>query len=154
MHMNYELNSTTPQEIITTAKTTENYVFQFPILNVLLWLPLYVLWIEHIRSCISLWTSLGIILFFCLCLVYPMLTVSLDCPLLIAPSVFSNVYWVEFEVKLSMQNNDCVPNYKEDVFIPCLVYPMLTVSLDCPLLIAPSVFSNIYWVEFEVKFSM
>jgi Ca2+/Na+ antiporter len=79
--MNYELNSTTPQEIITTAKTTENYVFQFPILNVLLWLPLYVLWIEHIRSCISLWTSLGIILFFCLCLVYPMLTVSFDCPL-------------------------------------------------------------------------
>ena len=29
------------------------------------------------------------------------------------------------------------------VFV-CLVYTMLLVSLDCPLLIAPSVFSNIY----------
>ena len=62
--MTYKLSSTTPQEIITTAETTENYVFQFPILNVLLWLPLYVIWIEHIRSSISLWTSLGMILFF------------------------------------------------------------------------------------------
>ena len=26
----------------------------------------------------------------------------------------------------------------------CLVYPMLLVSLDCPFLIAPSVFSNVY----------
>ena len=26
-----------------------------------------------------------------------------------------------------------------------LVYPMLPVSLDCPFLIAPSVFSNVYW---------
>jgi hypothetical protein len=48
-----------------------------------------------------------------------MLPVSLDCPLLIAPMVFSNVY---------------------------LVYPMLPVSLDCPLLIAPMVFSNVYLV--------
>ena len=30
----------------------------------------------------------------CLCLVYPMLSVSLDCTLLIAPSLFSNVYFV------------------------------------------------------------
>jgi hypothetical protein len=46
-----------------------------------------------------------------------MLPVSLDCPLLIAPMVFSNVY---------------------------LLYPMLPVSLDCPLLIAPMVFSSVY----------
>jgi hypothetical protein len=26
----------------------------------------------------------------------------------------------------------------------CLVYPMLPVSLDCPFLISPSVFSNVY----------
>jgi hypothetical protein len=26
----------------------------------------------------------------------------------------------------------------------CLVYIMLTVSLDCPFVIAPSVFSNVY----------
>jgi hypothetical protein len=29
------------------------------------------------------------------------------------------------------------------VFVLCLVYPMLPVSLDCLFLIAPSVFSNI-----------
>jgi hypothetical protein len=37
-----------------------------------------------------------------------MLSVALDCPLLIAPSVFSNVYCLR------------------------LVYPMLSVALDCP----------------------
>jgi hypothetical protein len=30
------------------------------------------------------------------------------------------------------------------VFVLCLVYPMLPVFLDCPFLIAPSVFSNVY----------
>jgi hypothetical protein len=30
------------------------------------------------------------------------------------------------------------------VFVLCLVYPMLPVSLDCPFWIAPSVFSNGY----------
>ena len=31
------------------------------------------------------------------------------------------------------------------VFVLCLiVYPMLPVSLDCPFLIVPSVFSNVY----------
>jgi hypothetical protein len=43
-----------------------------------------------------------------------MLPVSLDCPLLIVPSVFSNVY------------------------LSCVV------SLDCPFLIVPSVFSSVY----------
>jgi hypothetical protein len=35
-----------------------------------------------------------VFLFFCLRLVCPMLSVSLDCPFLIAPLVFSNVYFV------------------------------------------------------------
>jgi hypothetical protein len=30
------------------------------------------------------------------------------------------------------------------IFISCLVYPMLPFSLDCPFLIAPSVFCNVY----------
>jgi len=30
------------------------------------------------------------------------------------------------------------------LFFPCLVCPMLPVSLDCPLLVAPSVFSSVY----------
>jgi hypothetical protein len=46
------------------------------------------------------------------CLVYHIFPVSLDCSLLIVPSIFSNVY--------------------------------LSVSLDCPFLTAPSVFSNVY----------
>ena len=29
-------------------------------------------------------------------------------------------------------------------FVLCLVCPMLPVSLDCPFLVAPSVFSNVY----------
>ena len=61
---------------------------------------------------------------YCLCLVYPMLPVSLDCRLLISPSVFSNVY--------------CL----------CLVYPMLPVSMNCSLLIAPSCCQCLWIVHF------
>ena len=67
-----------------------------------------------------------------------MLTVSLDCPSLIAPTVFSNVY-------LFCLSSSCVP--------------LLSVSLDCPL-IGPTVFSNVYLfclssscVPFIVSFS-
>ena len=40
------------------------------------------------------------------------------------------------------------------VFVLCflrLVYPMLLVSADCPFLIAPSVFSNVYLAEQEIQ---
>jgi len=30
------------------------------------------------------------------------------------------------------------------LFVLCLVYPMFTVALDCPFLIVPSVFFNVY----------
>ena len=60
------------------------------------------------------------------------LSVSLNCLFLIAPSVFSNVYLL---VSL-----DCPFLIAPSVFSN--VY--LSVSLDCPFLIAPSVFSNIY----------
>ena len=63
---------------------------------------------------------------------YPNFPVSLDCPYLIAPSVFSNVY-----LPLSL---DCpyliAPSVFSNVYLP--------LSLDCPYLIAPSVFSNVY----------
>jgi hypothetical protein len=66
--------------------------------------------------------------------VYPILPVSLDCPFLIAPSIFSNVYLV-------------IPSSSRVfVFVLCRVYPMLPVSLDCPFVITPSVFSNVYLV--------
>ena len=38
----------------------------------------------------------------------------------------------------------CVVLFVLLVFVLCLVCPMLSVSLDCPFLIAPSVFSNVY----------
>jgi len=37
------------------------------------------------------------------------------------------------------------------VFVLYLVCPMLPVSLDCPFLIVPSVFSNVYWTSIELK---
>jgi hypothetical protein len=49
---------------------------------------------------------------------------KLYCPFLISPLVFSKVY--------SLQS------------VLCLVYTMLTVSLDCPFLISPLVFSKVY----------
>ena len=55
------------------------------------------------------------------CLVCPVLPVSLDCPFVITSSVFFNVY--------------CRP-------MSC--GPVLPVSLDCPFVITPSVFSNVY----------
>ena len=54
-----------------------------------------------------------IVLCFCfvfLRLVYPMLSVSLDCPLLIAPSVFSNVYLLMWSTE-SMQSTLRMENY-------------------------------------------
>jgi hypothetical protein len=38
----------------------------------------------------------------------------------------------------------CVVFFALVVFVLCLVYPMFPVSLECPFLIAPSVFSNVY----------
>jgi hypothetical protein len=107
-----------------------------------------------------------------------MLPVSLDCPFLIAPSVFSNVYlsyvlctqcwqclWIVHSwlpPRLSLTSTwpvscvinvdsayglsiiDCPFGFLERLFVLCLAYSMLPVSLHCPFLIAPSVFSNVY----------
>ena len=111
-----------------------------------------------------------------LCLVYPMLPVSLDCPFLI-PLPFSIMFICLFVFVLCrvypmlpvsldcLRPVTCVPNvasisglssscilcaqccqYVWIVFVLCLVCPMLPVSLDCPFLIPPSVFSNVYLV--------
>ena len=72
-----------------------------------------------------LFSFLCCVFLFCLslfCVLCPMLPVSLDCPFLITPSVFS--------VSL-----DC----------PFLIIPsVFSVSLDCPFLITLSVFSYVY----------
>ena len=42
----------------------------------------------------------------------------------------------------------CVFVFVLFVFVLCLVYPMLVVSLDCSFVIAPLVFSSIYSSQF------
>ena len=43
-----------------------------------------------------------------------------------------------------MSTTYCVVFFVLFVIVMCLVYPMLVVSLGCPFLITPSVFSNVY----------
>jgi hypothetical protein len=88
-------------------------------------------------SCLYEGSCLIYVICVCLCTVvsntyvYPMLPVFLDCPFLVAPSVFNvSVFCVVFFALFS--------------FVLCLVSPMFPVSLDCSFLIAPSVFSNVY----------
>ena len=67
----------------------------------------------------------------------------------IAPSVFSNMYLSCVLCTLCYQFLwivlfHCPFGILQHLFAMCLVYPMLPVSLNCPFLIALSVFSNIY----------
>ena len=78
-----------------------------------------------------------------------MLPVSLDCPFSL-PLRYSSTFichvscvpYVASFFKLSIF--DCPFGILSHLFVLCLVYPMVTVSLDCPFVIAPSVFSSIY----------
>ena len=115
---------------------------------------------------------------FVLCLVYPILPVSLDCPFLITPLVFSNVYlscvlcnlccqilwivhlWLPLWYSLAficlvsgvpyvvifsrLSICDCPFSIFWRLFVLCQMYPMLSDSLDCPFVIAPLVFSDVY----------
>ena len=72
---------------------------------------------------------------FVLCLVCPVLPVSLGCSFLIAPS--SCVSSVASVSELFIL--DCT-------FVLCLVCPVVPMSLGCSFLIAPSVFSNVYLI--------
>jgi hypothetical protein len=74
-----------------------------------------------------------------LCLVCPILQVSLDSPFVIFPSGFSNTKWGNLEILTCYF-----------VFVLCLVCPILQVSLDSPFLIVPSSFSNAKWGNTEI----
>jgi hypothetical protein len=125
-----------------------------------------------------------------------MLPVSLDCSFVIAPSVFSNVYyatcifvylyffthtcvqynfhiisyfvdrclslctysvghcvacssmhgfWLSIWYLQTLQHTLNTTNPTKNRFVMCLVYPMLSLSLDCSFLIASSVFSTVYY---------
>jgi uncharacterized membrane protein len=86
---------------------------------------------------------------FVLCLVYPMLPVSLDCifllPLWYSLTFICPVSCVPYVTSFSgLYILDWPFGFLWRLFVLCLVYPMLSDSLDCPFVIAPLVFSNVY----------
>ena len=137
---------------------------------------------------------------FLLCLAYPMVPVSLDCPFFVTPSVFSvlcylfclfssfvlHTQWCQclWIVRSGLPHRfslccvicffcfpplSCIPNgasvsglsvlgypigilcvvlFVLAVLFLCLTYPIVTVSLDCPLLVTPSVFSVLCYLFF------
>ena len=127
-------------------------------------------WIVHS------WLPLRFLLtfIFVLFLVYQVLPVALDCPILITSSVFSNVYFHPAGVASvsGLSILDCRFGFLYHlfssrvlctrccqclwivqswfplrcsltfIFVLCVVYPVLPVSLDCSFIITPSVFSN------------
>ena len=62
------------------------------------------------------------------------------------------LYWHQFDEHvvicdcIVMSNTYCVMFFVWFVFVLCLVCPMLPISLDCPFLIAPLVFFNVYLI--------
>ena len=107
--------------------------------------------------CQCLWIVF-VLLVFVLCLVHPMLPVSLDCfcfvclrPVSCVPNVASVsglfLFCLSSSCVLCTLCCQCLwIVFVLLVFVLCLVHPMLPVSLDCLFLIATSVFSNIYYL--------
>ena len=56
--------------------------------------------------------SFLVLVVFALCLVYPMLSVSSDCPFLIAPPVFSDVYKYKIQDTRNMSFNIAMQTHK------------------------------------------
>ena len=88
---------------------------------------------------------------FVLCLVYPMLPVSLDCPFLISPSVFSNVYLSCLSSSCVLCTQCCqflwiVYSVFSNVYLFCLSSSCVLCTQCCQFLwIVYSVFSNVYF---------
>ena len=55
-----------------------------------------------------------------------------------------------FVFGIVVSNTYCVVFFALFVFVLCLVYPALPVSLNCPFLFASSVFSNVVSAQFIV----
>jgi hypothetical protein len=55
------------------------------------------------------------------------------------------IYVISVCLRIVVSNTYCVVFY---LVFCCLVHPMLPVFLDCPFLIAPSVFSNVYFTSY------
>ena len=125
------------------------------------WLPLRYsltfIWLVCCVPCITSFLRLSIVdcpfgilwRLFDLCVVYPVLPVSYDCLFLIAPSVFSNVYLTCVLCTLYYQFPTIVHFWLPlrysltFIWLVCCV-PCITSFLWLSILIAPSVFSNVY----------
>ena len=83
------------------------------------------------------------------CLVCPMLSLSLDCLCLVSclPNVVI-VFGLSSSGIFCAQGCQCL----WIVFVWCLVCPILSVSLDEPFLIAPAVFSNVYFIAYSYMY--
>ena len=57
------------------------------------------------------------------------------------------IYVIFVCLRIVVSNTYCVVFFALFFVVLCLVYPMLPVSLDCPFLIAPSAFSNLYFIN-------
>ena len=82
----------------------------------------------------------------CLTVLSPLYTFSVSLKFL------QYLYWHQFDEHvvicdcIVMSNTYCVMFFVWFVFVLCLVCPMLPISLDCPFLIAPLVFFNVYLI--------
>jgi hypothetical protein len=112
---------------------------------------IYVIYVSCVCLLIVVSNTYCVVVFFVvfvlvLCLVYPMLPVSLDCLFLIALLVPRTFIYVVFFVHSCVQHIlRCI--FVLFVFIFCLMYTMWPVSQEFPFLIVPSVFNNVYLEE-------
>ena len=84
--------------------------------------------------------------FVCLRLVYPMLSVTLDRPFLIATSVFSNVYFILLKYRYLNSSNELWFNTKPPVTLSS--WKCLTVSMGWNY--ACILYSFIHWYEVRI----
>jgi hypothetical protein len=86
-----------------------------------------VCYIKHTYHVMRLWNILFVNKILCFCcvflrLVWPMLSVSLDCPFLISPSVFSNVYLVQVPYLLIIPLNKLLLCKLKSWLATCIYY--------------------------------
>ena len=123
------------------------YVASFPGLSFFIALSVFSSTYLSCVLCTLCYQFLWIVLFYCpfgiiqhlfvLCLVYPMLPVSLDCPFSLpfrySLAIICPVSSVPYDTSFSGLAFFIAPSvFYHIYFVLCLVYPMWPVSLDCP----------------------
>ena len=75
--------------------------------------------------------------------IFTVLTFGRECPCIVLHifNIYHQIWWGLYSHLFSFLC--CVMLFCLFVFVQCLVFSILSVSLDCPFLIAPSVFFNV-----------